>query len=804
MSRAGKGLSILAAAICCQYAIAQESSECSAAAPAEQFWEYSPAGGTSIIDSQPQRAYSASEAYGRITNAPLWSGYQPGPYAYKCEITTPDPYDPQWEIDGFMQFTIRMRCGPNIYDGSYRDYQQTFTYYRHGDQASCPVNFRYTGNWTEGTCVPNLQTTICPDPELTRGKPKECGEGNPIDRSTGNKFQEERDFQGVGPFPLEFSRYYNSSRLKLGRRLGVGGKNWTGTYSRAVVPMSGGRIAVDLADGSTIKFENQSGSLVSLNDPAKRLMALAGGGWKLSGNDEVDEYYDASGRLLRLQHRTGLAHVVSYNANNVPATVTDSFGRTLTFEYRAYLVLARMTDTGGGTFVFEPNADGYQMGKVTYPDGSSRSYVYDETAYAPNAWNLLTGIVDENSARFATFRYDAQGRATSTEHGAGIDQHTLAYDPAGQTLTTDPLGSQRTHGFRTYLKRVLRTAQSQPAGAGCLASNSATSFDDKGLVLSRSDFNGTKTCFSNNSRGLDVVRVEGGGTSVDCTALIAPAASLPAGARKVVTEWHPDWALKAKEASPGILTTNVYNGQPDPTNGGALASCAPSGALLPDGKPIVVLCKQVEQATTDVNGSLGFGATVDATVQSRVWSYTYNQVGQMLTSKGPRTDVDDTTTYTYYADVTTDHAPGDLQKVRNAAGHETRYTKYDKAGRVLQSIDATNTTTDITYKPRGWVNTVIVTPASGAARIASYEYDALGQLKKTTLPDASFLAYSYDYAHRVTQVMDQSGNQITYTLDSAGNKTSETIKDASGTLVRRVTRVFDALGRMQQVSGAAQ
>jgi len=45
---------------------------------------------------------------------------------------------------------------------------------------------------------------------------------------------------------------------------------------------------------------------------------------------------------------------------------------------------------------------------------------------------------------------------------------------------------------------------------------------------------------------------------------------------------------------------------------------------------------------------------------------------------------------------------------------------------------------------------------------------------------------------------------VTYTLDNAGNKTGESLKDASGTLVRNITRVFDALGRVQQVTGAAQ
>jgi len=204
-------------------------------------------------------------------------------------------------------------------------------------------------------------------------------------------------------------------------------------------------------------------------------------------------------------------------------------------------------------------------------------------------------------------------------------------------------------------------------------------------------------------------------------------------------------------------------------------------------------------------GTPGVPSQMDTSVPNRVWTYTYNQYGQVLTAKGPRTDVNDTTTYVYYGDTTADHTLGDLQTVTNAAGHQTKYTKYDKAGRVLQSIDAAGVTTDITYKPRGWVESVKVTPAGGGtAQLTTYSYDAAGQLKQVSMPDGTSLQYSYDDAHRLTQVTDQAGNTVTYTLDNAGNKTGESLKDASGTLVRNITRVFDALGRVQQAVGVSK
>jgi YD repeat-containing protein len=85
-----------------------------------------------------------------------------------------------------------------------------------------------------------------------------------------------------------------------------------------------------------------------------------------------------------------------------------------------------------------------------------------------------------------------------------------------------------------------------------------------------------------------------------------------------------------------------------------------------------------------------------------------------------------------------------------------------------------------------------------------YTYDPAGQLIEVTLPDTTSVTYTWDDAHRLTKVTDQAGNSVTYTLDNAGNRTTDEIKDASGTLTRTVTRVFDALNRVQQVSGGVR
>jgi len=325
-----------------------------------------------------------------------------------------------------------------------------------------------------------------------------------------------------------------------------------------------------------------------------------------------------------------------------------------------------------------------------------------------------------------------------------------------------------------------------------------------GNVLSRDDFTGNRTC-----RTLDAVRnlvtssVEGlQGTP--CSAVTPTGTTLPAGTRKTTLQWHPDWRLSTKVAEPGRITTLIYNGQPDSFNGDAVASCAPSSAVLPDGKPVAVLCKRVEQPTTDSNGSSGFSAALQRGVASRVTTWTYNQWGQVLTEDGPRTDLTDVTTFTYYSDTSftgtaaaaEGHTTGDLASVTNAAGQTTLYTKYNKHGQVLESSDPNGVVTTNTYDLR---QRLLSTTVGG--QTTTYTYDLAGQLKKVTLPDTSWVGYDYDDAHRQVAVYDNRGNRIEYTLDNAGNRTAENTKDPSGNLKRQLSRTIDALGRVQQTIG---
>lgn len=351
--------------------------------------------------------------------------------------------------------------------------------------------------------------------------------------------------------------------------------------------------------------------------------------------------------------------------------------------------------------------------------------------------------------------------------------------------------SAETLAATTILGASRLQGRGQPAGSGCSPSSSSVAFDGHGNVSSSTDFNGHISNYTYDlSRNFQTRRVDASGTP---------------SARTISTAWHVDWHLPTKVAEPEKMTTWVYNGQADPTSGNVVASCAPSAAVLPDGKPIVVPCKRIEQATTDVDGSQGLSAAFVG--NPRIWAWTYNADGQVLTAKGPRTDVDDTTRYVYRTASDTanpmKYRRGDLYTVTDPLAHVTTVLEYDLNGRMAKVVEPNGLTLAMTYSPRGWLTSRVITGGS-ISETSSYEYDSVGQLTKVTQPDATYVSYAYDSAHRITDVRDSLGNWIHYELDNKGNHTEEQIKDPSGTLSRNVHRIYDALNRLQAVTGALQ
>lgn len=574
-----------------------------------------------------------------------------------------------------------------------------------------------------------------------------------------------------------------------------------------------------------VNFSNSANQYFVTDGQAKRVDIYA-------GESTID-------RLISSTSIDGKTLAYTYTLNLL-TQVTDQFGRSIAFTYeqpdttfdpRVKTVTA--PDGAVVTLAYDANDN---LISLQWPDGYIKSLLYERSDLP---W-ALTGVMDEATAsgdpqRAATYTYDVNGLVQTSSLGTNLETHSVSYasppqwniqeslvlnssfvcrdhswQPAtGATVTlpsmqTNSLGATVADGMTGLASRA------QPGGSGCSASASNMAYDTHENVVSRDDFNGGRTCYGYDlTRDIRIQAIEGLPVSKACPtnlgSYVPSAVDASHPERKTTTVWHPDWVLKTQEAEPKKITTWVYNGQTDPISSG-VASCSPA-APLPNGKPVAVLCARYEQATTDATGALGVTAAV--TGPARKWSYTYNSFGQILTETTPSQSATDTlshtTTYTYCATTSFSGSAGctlgDLQTITNPLGQITTFTSYDKAGRLLSSTDPNGTVTTQTYFPRGWLQAQTVTPAAGTALTTTYAYWPTGLLQTVTLPDSSTLSYSYDAAHRLTDVIDGAGNKMHYVLDNTGNRTGEQLSDASGNLASSISRVFDALNRVQTTTG---
>jgi len=606
-----------------------------------------------------------------------------------------------------------------------------------------------------------VRPTGCPvsDGQKNNG-PQHCV-GNPVNAANGNKYESQTDYAQAS---LSLHRSYNH----FGFGSGALGVKWDAKYFTTITQGVIGpnnvlnSVLATRSDGRRFVFHSAGAAWQADADVQDSLIELkdtAGNrtGWKyLVAEDDSSETYDSEGRLIEIRARTGMIHTLSYSTTSTSTSIAPrpglllavrtSFGHQLSFVYDSRGRIKRMTDPGGGMYQFAYDTNN-NLTNVTFPDSSSRAYVYNEPAYTSgtNLPSALTGVIDENNTRFSTFSYDAQGRAISTEHSAGVEKFEITYGANSTSAVRDPFGTIRAHSFEVRHGAFKLTGIDQPCATGCGSDASKVrSYDANGNLSSQADFNDNITNFSYDlAKNLETSRTEAYGSP---------------SARTITTQWHSVYRLPIQIDE--LHRRTIY--------------------------------------THDANGNVLTRTVLDTgTNESRTWTYTYNGFGQVLTADGPRTDVSDVTTYTYY-DCSTGYECGQVHTIENALGHVTTYSTYNAHGQPLIITDPNGVLSALTYDTRQRLKSRTI-----GTEITSFDYWPTGLLKKATLPDSSYIEYTYDAAHRLTDISDAEGNRIHYTLDAMGNRTAEEVFDPLNALTQMRTRVFNTLNRLHKEIGAA-
>ncbi len=419
------------------------------------------------------------------------------------------------------------------------------------------------GTFFYGQCISKTvdpQTGTCESP---KEKPLSCPVlGNPISPLTGNKHQEEIDYTRVGSRGLEFIRYYSSQSIysdsaSVYSNDNYMGVNWRHNYSqklKIIGDLGSRQVTMSRPSGRKFIFSEQNGLFAPDEDVSSSLVSITLNngqpGWEYHTESDVREFYSEQGQLLSSQRINGVELTFEYSLDADLETldrVTANSGGIIQFFYNVNRHIEKIITPDGNEIEYTYDTLN-RLSKTGYlSSGTERNYKYENSVFPYH----LTGLIDENGNRYATWNYDEMGRALSSEHASGVEKFIVDYthyeDATNPRVSaTNPLGKQTTYYFTEILgvKKVTQV-EGHPT-ASCEGANKAYTYDTNGYIASKTDWKGVVTSYTRDSRGLVLSKTVATGTPEE---------------RTTTTEWHAQYRLPTKITEPGKITEFTYDTQ---------------------------------------------------------------------------------------------------------------------------------------------------------------------------------------------------------------------------------------------------
>lgn len=648
-----------------------------------------------------------------------------------------------------------------------------------------------------GDTPPSSPTTIQPIDPCKEGEPVLCeidsdvgsspgslqpssGVGNPINLMGGNKFQSETDFSLNGS-SLMFNRMYNSRSSHSDVGLGMG---WRHSYAVSIVDVGDGQREIIQSNGARIHFQVNGAD----DDGNPVLRSSRSNHGFLIQQDNRHQWHLPDGRkmlfqgsfLVQIEWPDQRRLKMFYRSKRLES-VTDETGRVLQFVYSARRSsgLDTFEDTRFGSsqgklesvILPDGSAIGYDyddkrnLSRVRFPDGATREYHYEDETYP----NHLTGLTDRTGVRFATWSYDAYGRAISSEYANGLEKVTLqhpdkAASDEGQmvkTVVTNSLGYESVFTWQrpaAYAAPLLLSSE----GAGCATcppTGFLYTYDANGRLLESA-----KTSLG-NARGQDSrtysyddqgrvveirrVDVSGNDSLVERREYDDRFSLLPARTLFASVNPNADREIEIKRNSDGLPLQVVERGW------------APLGTDLAD------------------SSGLGYEPI------ERITTLNYDELGKLVNIDGPRTDVDDITHFIY----------DELQRLK-------RIERADSPATHLREVDAFGRVTSFQI---GQQSPVYISYTAFEHRVASVtqfgrtfamHYDAEYRLTGFTGPDGHTRSITYNEAGFISELVDDLGRRTQFEYNSEGQRIGSQEFGLDGTFIRSVSQLFDTLGRL--------
>jgi RHS repeat-associated protein len=638
--------------------------------------------------------------------------------------------------------------------------------------------------------------------------------GDPVSTATGYFGDTFTDLVTAGDGALRVTRSYASALADPAGPApasavdGPFGYGWTFTYglSAATAPTTGA-VTITQEDGSQVAFtKNADGTYATAAPRFDATLTLSGGAYTyVRGGTAVWTFDAATGHLTSINTLAGTratpsrATTLTYDTAGHLRTVTDAAGRAYTFTWTGNHI-ASVTDGGARRVDYGYDTAGnltdvYGVGTLR-PNGTRGDE--DHATFGYDARHLMTWMRSAGNygktttpAPMTSMTYDSADRVTVQTDPAGAAT-TFTYGPAaglqvGQTLVTDPVGSQR---LDTYSAGLL-TSQTIAYGTSLAATTSYTydpitlgvtsvadpdgnvvtySYDDHGNAIQSSDALGFVTASTYDDRGHLLARVGPDGTR---------------------TTFGYDEA--------GHITTS--GGQNDGTTSyGNLTSTRTENVVadaeVPDGNPPTATSRTTAYYYDDPAHPGSATRVVDARGKTTTTSYTATGQTAAVTDPDGRTAKYgyDATTGAATVAVTPRGVDGGTTTGCSPPAVGCTTTTYDVYGNVTATTDPAGRSSALTWDVDGHQ----LTGTDPLGNTTSFGYDAVGRPTTTTRADHTVITTAYAADGTTASTTDAAGKTTTYTYDAA-----KRVTEVSDPAARATTSTYSRGGRLTTVTDPA-
>ncbi len=508
--------------------------------------------------------------------------------------------------------------------------------------------------------------------------------------------------------------------------------------------------------------------------------------------------YDQNGRLSDITDATGRT-VVSfvYNQSNEIESITDCFGRVVTYGYSDSGDLISVTDAQGNKTQYSYVS--HRMVSKTDPLGNTYTIDYDSNLADKGYVSKVTDPEEHQT----TFQYDLPNKTLyHTDYNGQV--HKMVFNGDGKTVS-DSIENGNIYEVLRNTEYLPDGIEKTTDGAGNITTIKR---DEWNNIINKTDGEGNQWNYTYNEKQLLTETDPTGGEtsySYDTNGLLI---------KKTEAVGTPD----------EVSTSYTYNQWKELT--AVTRADETTQYQYDDSGQVVSITDPLGNITKNEYDGMGNKTAIVDPLGNRT-EMTYDAAGHLLTRKDALGNV---TTYTYDAD-------GNMVSMTDAKGNTTKY-EYDFKGHITKVINPLNQGISIAYDGNGNITQTTelgqlnadgsdanpsdnlvttmaydaqnrrtsVTDATG--NTTKYEYDytnascgcsatSASAPSKITDPLGKVTTNSFDKDNRVASTTDRNGNTITYTYDAAGRLLVKNYPDGT-----YAAYAYDNLGRVVEASNA--